>query len=125
MTLCQSDILRTDSGVSIPSRKLDKLDLLGARGVSERSLDTLRTYRITLRAADFSGSQISTGSLKHFSGHLPNCVLTKEYRLNPRHKRAAYGQYKDVSSIYLGTSSLEGMLYLARSRYVVDFILCP
>lgn len=97
--LCQSDMLRTDSGVCIPSRKLDKLDLLGAKGVSDRSLDTLRTYRITLRAADFSGSQISAGALKHFSRHLPNCVLTKEYRFHPRHKRATYGQYKDVSSI--------------------------
>lgn len=98
-SLCQSDRPRTDNGVCIPPRKLEKLDLFEARDISDRSLDTLRTYRITLRAADFSGSQISTGALKQFSSHMPNCVLSKEYRFHPRHKRAAYGQYKDVSSI--------------------------
>ena len=100
--LCQSDGLRTNNGVCIPSRKLEKLDLSGAKGISDRSLDTLmRTYRTTLRAADFSGGQISVGTLKQFSSHMPNCVLSKEHRFHPRHKRAAYGHYKDVSLIYL------------------------
>lgn len=102
--LCQSDRLRTDNGVCIPSRKLEKLDLLGAKGISDRSLDTLRTHRMSLRTADFSGSQISAGALKQFSSHMPNCILTKEYCFHPRHKRAAYGQYKDVSSSYHGTT---------------------
>ena len=104
--LCRPDeLLRTNNGFCVSSRKLEKLDLFGAKCITDRSLDMLRTHRLTLRSVDLSGSQIGANAAKLFTRHVTNCVLSKEHRFHPRHKQAVHDQYRDVSSIHIFQSS--------------------